>query len=264
MNKRIDFSFNGGFPATQFMTKFMQDSFREAFGAIASLIGDKVILQGVEEIGGQVTNGWICVGGELMPFTGGPLIAGVAIAITETPASRVFDDGNTNDVYFTKEAAFGTPGNFPYTDLKRVDTIKNLGVPKGVISMWSGAADAIPAGYALCDGLAGRPNLSGKFIVGFDPADADYDTIGKTGGEKKHTLTPAEQGSLDVAQKRDDVGGGTAVVTGTFKINGLTIPENGGANQSTYGSTQNIKLKNDAQAHESRPPYYTLAFIIKL
>src|SRR5262245_17336895 len=39
-------------------------------------------------------------------------------------------------------------------------------VPKGAILMWSGALDAIPAGWALCDGREGTPDLRDRFVVG--------------------------------------------------------------------------------------------------
>eukprot|EP01043_Picozoa_sp_COSAG02_P014479 COSAG02_NODE_597_length_19775_cov_28.914312_17_plen_317_part_00 len=38
--------------------------------------------------------------------------------------------------------------------------------PRGLISMWSGTVDAIPHGWALCDGANGTPDLRGKFVVG--------------------------------------------------------------------------------------------------
>jgi len=37
---------------------------------------------------------------------------------------------------------------------------------KGIIVLWGGAIVDIPAGWALCDGNAGRPDLRDKFIVG--------------------------------------------------------------------------------------------------
>ncbi len=40
------------------------------------------------------------------------------------------------------------------------------GVPDGSIVMWSGAADSIPAGWVLCDGRHGSPDLRGRFILG--------------------------------------------------------------------------------------------------
>lgn len=41
-----------------------------------------------------------------------------------------------------------------------------LGVPLGGIIMWSGASNAIPTGWAICDGKNGTPDLRDKFIVG--------------------------------------------------------------------------------------------------
>lgn len=125
MNK-IDFSKNGGFPATQFMTDFMQKAYKEAFIALAGLIGDKVVVQGMTEAGGSVLNGWLSYNGELIEFAGGPIgdPLTATINITETPSSRLFEDGSTNDVYFTRLASIGTGGAFLYADLKRIDTLQ--------------------------------------------------------------------------------------------------------------------------------------------
>lgn len=70
------------------------------------------------------------------------------------------------------------------------------GIPSGLVAMWSGAADAIPAGWALCDGSNGTPDLRGRFILGStDEVDEEGNTahqIGETGGEATHTLTEDE------------------------------------------------------------------------
>lgn len=58
-------------------------------------------------------------------------------------------------------------------------------VPSGFIGMWSGSAASIPAGWRLCDGTGGTPNLRDRFIVG---AGASY-SPGVTGGTV--TQTPA-------------------------------------------------------------------------
>jgi microcystin-dependent protein len=76
-------------------------------------------------------------------------------------------------------------------------------IPRGTIIMWNGNISEIPFGWALCDGryytLAGvpinnssyikTPDLRGRFVVGYDPADTDYDQPGKTGGNDLLTLT---------------------------------------------------------------------------
>jgi hypothetical protein len=61
-------------------------------------------------------------------------------------------------------------------------------VPSGIISMWHGAASAIPSGWVICDGNNSTPNLTDKFIKSAAAA-------GATGGSATtgaHTLTIAE------------------------------------------------------------------------
>lgn len=38
--------------------------------------------------------------------------------------------------------------------------------PVGTIVVWSGSVEDIPAGWALCDGQDGRPDLRGRFVLG--------------------------------------------------------------------------------------------------
>lgn len=59
----------------------------------------------------------------------------------------------------------------------------NLGIPQGTIVMWSGLIAAIPAGWKLCDGTSGTPDLRDRFVrgsaAGIDP--------GVVGGADTHT-----------------------------------------------------------------------------
>ena len=63
------------------------------------------------------------------------------------------------------------------------------GVPSGVIAMWSGASNAIPTGWNLCDGNNSTPNLTGKFIKGGTSAGA---TGGSTTHSHSHNLTAGD------------------------------------------------------------------------
>ena len=45
-------------------------------------------------------------------------------------------------------------------------TVMGKLVPSGVILMWSGSTDTIPAGWALCNGQDGTPDLTDRFILG--------------------------------------------------------------------------------------------------
>jgi len=120
----------------------------------------------------------------------------------------------------------------------------------GIIVMWSGSPAAIPTGWALCDGAGGTPNLRGRFIVGYDATDADYNAIGDTGGSKTHTLTEAEMPShTHTEETRQFTGSGIGTAAGTSEV--IVVTQDTG---STGGD----------EPHENRPPYYTLAYIIKL
>lgn len=39
-------------------------------------------------------------------------------------------------------------------------------IPTGAIMLWSGSVGSIPAGYYLCNGQNGTPNLQDKFVIG--------------------------------------------------------------------------------------------------
>lgn len=140
-------------------------------------------------------------------------------------------------------------------------------VPAGIIVMWSGSIASIPSGWALCNGTNGTPDLRDRFIVG---AGSTY-SVAATGGEATHTLTTSEMPSHTHTATVTDPGhthsynatpnasGFTQVATGTGTYH---------ASQTTASSTTGITISNGntggGAAHENRPPYYALAYIMKL
>lgn len=60
------------------------------------------------------------------------------------------------------------PQNPPYGEWVSINATtqnQNSNVPSGGIMMWSGTIASIPAGWALCNGANGTPDLTDKFIV---------------------------------------------------------------------------------------------------
>lgn len=55
-------------------------------------------------------------------------------------------------------------------------------LPSGIITIWSGALIDIPAGYVLCDGNNGTPDLTGLFVRGA----GDGWAVGDNGGNQLH------------------------------------------------------------------------------
>lgn len=63
------------------------------------------------------------------------------------------------------------------TNIATTQFVHNI-LPTGIILMWGGSINAIPAGWALCDGSGGTPNLTSKFILGA----SNSVSVGSSGG----------------------------------------------------------------------------------
>ena len=135
-------------------------------------------------------------------------------------------------------------------------------VPAGFIGMWSGDHTDVPDGWTLCDGShpdgddSDVPDLRQRFIVGAGSGNSsidsdgdvtDYD-VGETGGKEEHQLKQEE----------------------LARHNHSGIVERGdrrGRGRSSRGHATGYDSTNSTgqdEPHENRPPYYALAFIMKL
>lgn len=131
-------------------------------------------------------------------------------------------------------------------------------VASGMIVMWGGAVDKIPAGWVLCDGVNGTPNLRGLFIVGAGPGSY---SVGATGGANEVRLSIDQMPrhshrSNNTSNKIAGDGWGTKFAGGGS--NG--IDTNG--NITTFNAL--ITDQGGDQPHENRPPYYALCYIMKV
>jgi microcystin-dependent protein len=121
-------------------------------------------------------------------------------------------------------------------------------------------------GWAICNGNNLTPDLTGKFVVGYNPSDADYSTIGNTGGQK--SVTQVLEHSHFVVQS-SQVGGSAPAVSAT---NTIAVSAADGAASQNYdmkavvGQVANIGLtsKTGSTAPDNRPPYYTVLYIKKI
>lgn len=136
------------------------------------------------------------------------------------------------------------------------DTVK---IPKGAILLWSGSPAAIPSGWALCNGSNNTPDLRGRFVVGYDNTQAGvslkYHTIGETGGNNRIALeTDHMPRHTHKALKRADDNDLDHVDTyGVVATNLEAVTVD--INLESVGSNKPFDI---------RPPYYVLAYIMKL
>lgn len=153
------------------------------------------------------------------------------------------------------------------------------------------ASDTIPNGWLLCDGsVVSRatyselfnaiglnyvedgvewldeerfplPNVKGKTVVGKDSTDTDFNTLGKTAGEKTHTLTVDEMPSHthDVAiAVNNTVAGGARYYFNSAGTTSAPITD-----KAAWSNSLTAKAAGGGQAHNNLQPSLTLNYIIK-
>lgn len=164
----------------------------------------------------------------------------------------------------------------------RLDVRTGYGItPIGGVIMWSGSIASIPDGWKLCDGNNGTPNLSGKFVVG-SGGSGGYG-VSDSGGENSVTLsvntipphshngytnTDGDHGHSGnmafVADNDDNDHSHWAISNEAAGYHGHAAANlrAGGANHRHFFTT-NVG-GGLGQAHENRPPYYSLAYIMRV
>ncbi len=117
--------------------------------------------------------------------------------------------------------------------------------------MWYGDTADIPGGWVLCDGTNGTPDLRGRVPVGLS-ADTEFNTLGKTGGAKTHTLSIAEMPSHNHSFGGDSYG------------EHAYSPFNFPLMAETHNVTRNVSNTGGGLAHNNLQPYTVVHFIMKI
>lgn len=180
------------------------------------------------------------------------------------------------------------------------NTIQRRAFPSGGILMWYGNIAAIPSGWTLCNGTSGTPDLRDRFVVG---AGSSY-TVSATGGANEVTLSvdelaththpvsatigssgdhahPSSTGSSPNHTHGWDIavpirtgpsspytsGGGGVVAGGVVNYSpnhthALTNSDAAGVHSHAISVSYGNFGTGDA--HENRPPFYALVFIMKV
>ena len=136
-------------------------------------------------------------------------------------------------------------------------------IPAGGIFLWSGSIGSIPAGYVLCNGSNGTPDLRDRFVVG---AGSSY-AVDATGGSANaivvthtHTATSAvtDPGHVHTAANYET--SGTDINNGPGKNWG-----NNGTGTSVTGITvaTTVNSAGTSGTNANLPPYYALCYIMK-
>ena len=201
----INFIQTGGVPFTNDVAQQFENAYK-IFNAYGALAGDKTIISGCVENGSSVSDGFIYVNNELFYFEGGSKSDNIFLNVENI--DKVFEDQTTKTLIKIRTLKFGNAIDnvWAWSDFKRIDTMLSLMLrldtleasqtitnaklaiftKGGVVFPWFKAVEDIPKGFAPVW------NIAGKTIVGLDPNDTDFDTVGKLFGSKKHKLTTSE------------------------------------------------------------------------
>ena len=164
------------------------------------------------------------------------------------------DDSNISSTAAIEYTKLALTGNIKQADLiSTFNTQAGFGmVPSGGIIMWSGAIASIPAGWYLCNGSNGTPDLRNQFIV---CADADVGGVAestisgsaaKSGGSTTISITQMPSHNHTISnQCNSDQGSGKVAVGGDS-------PE--GSNPYTDYTGGGLPYVQ---------PYFALAFLMK-
>jgi hypothetical protein len=116
-------------------------------------------------------------------------------------------------------------------------------IPFGTIVAWYSTTGPIPAGWKLCDGTGGTPDLRDKFVRG----TGKYEQVGSPGGSDQLSIP-----SIDLTVGQPDYIKGLRVADGNGVINHHSM---GGGLVDSFTVPTKIPLES--------PPYISLVYIIR-
>lgn len=209
---RLNFNQSVGFPLETNILSEMQTSW-SILNALGGIAGNFSILQGCTVSGTTVSDGVVFINGEVIEFKGGQ--AQTNVIIVENRQALEFEDGNANDVIFTRYATFGVAtAQWPWAGfvrpletksvsglladkedkttvaalISRVTALENRpsNIPIGLIAIWDRPAAEIP------DGWEEYVDLRGRMPIGQTADDSEFSSLRGSGGAKTKTLSLAE------------------------------------------------------------------------
>lgn len=170
----------------------------------------------------------------------------------------------------------------------------NLIAMTGEVKAW--LAPVAPDGWALCRGdqisrtgegaalfaIVGTrygngngtttynlPDFRGRTLVGLDPGQTEFNTLGQTGGLKVVTLTQAQMPSHSHTQSAHNHLYGLAFIK-NWAIgagqggNGRGMDNSSGQTDTTGTAQPAIQATGGGGAHQNMPPYSVVNYIVKL
>ena len=213
----------------------------------------------------------------------GKIVKGTEIDVEFTAiASAISSKSDSNSPTFTgtplaPTASAGT-NNTQIATTAFVTTAVAASFPTGGIILWSGSVASIPSGWALCNGSNGTPDLRNKFVVG---AGSTY-AVNGTGGSADATVashTHTFSATTGAAGSHNhDWAAGEYNTPGNYDYGTNLVGNNLSSTDGARGYSMTTSTVADhthtvsgttastgsSGTNANLPPYYALAYIMKL
>ena len=135
-------------------------------------------------------------------------------------------------------------------------------VPIGGIIMWSGADNAVPSNWSLCNGSGSTPDLRDRFIIG----RGNLYAVDEQGGSKDAVVVSHNHDVTDPGHNHTYTTSATTqgVDTDSHGHDDQVLEDTTSSN--TGGQTTGISIDNQGVSGTDKnlPPYYALAYIMRM
>lgn len=240
---RLNFKFmqTDGVPLTADLMETLEEAW-SIFNVIGDIAGNLTILSGCEIVGTSVNPGIVVIDGDVLFFEGGTVYQNVFIH--QEDITKVFKNQVAKVLIEKKTVKFGDAFVvYSWDAFTRLSTLKQIAsdlssyndrlnilemktapiINGGIAWAWFKDVSEIPLGWKECF------NIQGKTIVGLDPNDPLFSTLGDPVGSKTQTLT------IDHLPDHDhEVKGYAGVPSGIPTINShINAPTNGASSPRT-------------------------------
>lgn len=137
----------------------------------------------------------------------------------------------------------------------------------GVIKLWSGDPANPPAGWALCDGNNGTPNLLGRFVRGTNVPG----NVGVTGGQDSYNLAKGQLPAHNHSATADTNGSHDHTI-GTWgdspddwiSINNVDKGDDGTTTDGSHSHPGSTSSDGSNSSVNNLPAYHELVFLMRL
>ncbi|MDH1602555.1 hypothetical protein [Empedobacter sp. GD03739] len=219
---RVNYDQTEGFPLDVNILDFGQKA-NQITQQLGEIIAPLAIIKGCVQNGNNVSDGIVCINGEMLPFKGG--LKQDVVRIVETAENRVFENGSSKPVLITRYATFGAGADFGYawgqfhrgltikkieeklndkTDFnKLVERVNKLEVFARPFSSGFGAVLFLRPAAEIPEGWEEVTDLRGRMPIGQNPDDANLSSVLENflGGSKTKAIYKSNLPAEGVAYK---------------------------------------------------------------